>query len=169
MSESLESTVSNLSKRVVTVSAIADIAIRSNLFTNQIKEISRQNSFDIRSNKAAIIKGMSSGTFTDSRRPGRPLLLDTIDDAALEAFVNEREGNVTRENILDQFNHAVSQRTLSNTLHRLGYYSFRKIRYHMLTEGDKQVRLSWCRSKEHWNLDTWRLVCFSDESTFGQF
>jgi Transposase/DDE superfamily endonuclease len=46
------------------------------------------------------------------------------------------------------------------------FYAFRPRRMPYLTAAHKKERLRWARIYQHWGLEDWALVAFSDESTF---
>ena len=130
-----------------------------------MKAVGQKYDFDTRSIKAAIAKGLSSGSSADMQRPGRPLKISSNDQAIIDTYIVQKEGDVTLSEIKAQFDFEISSYALSSTLYSVEYYSFKKVRVQLLTEHDKLIRLNWCRKKLDWTLETWRLVCFSDEST----
>ena len=158
--------LSNIQKRTISICEVAKLAFDSNMFREQIQDISNKYKYDKRSIATNINRGIASGSLKEKQRPGRPYKLDEIQLAELNSFIIAKKGNVTRLDIFDHFNWSFCEQTLSKTLNKLEYYSFKKVRVQLLLAKDKTTKLKWCLSKADCTLEDWRLCCFSDESTF---
>jgi transposase len=59
----------------------------------------------------------------------------------------------------------ISARTIYRILRRRGYKPCKLTRKPGLTQANKLKRLQWCLDHEHWTLDDWKKVIWSDETS----
>jgi transposase len=62
-------------------------------------------------------------------------------------------------------NTTISARTVYNILKSLGYGSFKPTYKPGLTKEAKATRLKWCLEYQHWTLEDWKNVIWSDETS----
>ena len=60
----------------------------------------------------------------------------------------------------------VSKRTVHRYLKKLGYEYAVKIKKQWLSTKHRKARVRWCERYQHWSVQAWRKVIFSDEPTF---
>ena len=106
-------------------------------------------------------------------RPGRPRKLSVRDESYIfrQARVNIKWSN---RDLADDFNEnkknvSVSRDTVRRSLARKGIGYNIAVRKPLLTVKDRLNRLNWCRRRQHWSIEQWSRIIFSDESNFEVF
>uniref|UniRef100_A0AAZ3SMV0 Transposase Tc1-like domain-containing protein n=1 Tax=Oncorhynchus tshawytscha TaxID=74940 RepID=A0AAZ3SMV0_ONCTS len=81
--------------------------------------------------------------------------------------VNRR---ATNRQITAQYNsgvqNSISERTTCRSVSRKGYCSRRPHQVPLLSAKNKKKRLHWARNHQHWTIEEWKNVAWSDESRF---
>ena len=93
-----------------------------------------------RSIDRAVDNARLHGRIDDEQRVGRPKVLTDIEISLLDAYVDERDGILTRQRLRDDLNIDVKLNTVSRYLKELGYSSFKRIKAAYLKLHDKMRR-----------------------------
>jgi len=65
---------------------------------------------------------------------------------------------------LEELGYPVSYQSAINTLKSLGFHAAIKKKKPFLSQKHRKHRLAWAKKYQHWTVDDWRLVVFSDET-----
>ncbi len=103
---------------------------------------------------------------TDAPRSGRPLIVTpelerTILDSLDEATRNDTEKPAG----LLAFEHGISPTSMLRILKRNKFRSVKPTHKPGLTDEMKTARLKFCSEHEHWNLEDWKNVIWTDETS----
>ena len=105
----------------------------------------------------------------DGPRTGRPSKVDDIAKLAIEKVQLDRYGRekstaVLAEEITEEGT-ATSARTVHRGLRKQGFRKTKVVRKPGLSAKMKQERLEWCLAHQHWTLEDWKNVIWSDETS----
>src|SRR5690606_33385612 len=64
----------------------------------------------------------------------------------------------------DPSNKKASYRTITRSLHQLGFNTYRKVKKPFLSSHHKKARLAWAKDHKHWTMENWKTVVWSDET-----
>jgi len=77
-----------------------------------------------------------------------------------------RDRMASAKEIRDELELSVSKETMNRELKRLGFYAYRAPTKPLLTLDNIQQRLNFAREHMYWDVDDWRSVIFTNESSF---
>lgn len=99
-------------------------------------------------------------------RPGRPSKQGEVKDQILAQVQRDRYGREkTCAAIAEDLGNQVSAMTVWRVLRSASMKKTKPTRKPGLTEAMKAERLAWCNAHEHWTLDDWKQVIWSDETS----
>jgi hypothetical protein len=101
----------------------------------------------------------------DGERSGRPKEIgEDIEEALLTSVRNNRSGREKSSEVL-AFEQGISYQSALRLLRKYGLRSVKPTTKPGLTEAMKKVRLKWCLDHQHWTLEDWKNVIWSDETS----
>ena len=126
----------------------------------------------------SVAKAAAVGTMTVSRlkrsflptlsnqASGRPYILSDITLHRISRNVLKGECTTGKDvhRRLQQEGIQISYQTTLNSLRRIRIDPRKKTKKPFLSKKHKQERLKWARAHQHWTVDDWRRVIFSDET-----
>jgi hypothetical protein len=102
----------------------------------------------------------------DGKRSGRPPKKDDEKDEVLELVGVDRNGReLSCEEIADRLGNRICAKTVWTILHEAGLSKTKPTRKPGLTEKMRKARLEWCLAYQHWTLEDWKHVIWSDETS----
>lgn len=119
-----------------------------------------------------IKKYRESGSFLNKRRSGRPRATTSADDRRIvvTSKLNRRK---TAPEITAELNvgrpKPVSVSTVKRRLQKAGLHGRIAMKKPLLRKQNKQKRLKWAREHQHWTIEEWKNVLWTDESKFELF
>lgn len=113
----------------------------------------------------AVKHAEERGHTKDLPKPGRPRKIDAKTQRVLGRTLRSGAAETAVELHRDILP-TVSTETIRHSLRKLGLDAHKKIKKPMLTYQHKRRRLAWAKAHEHWTVDDWRQVIFSDESPY---
>lgn len=124
----------------------------------------------------AISRGWVSGIVEvshveDAPRSGRPKVLQSTTDQILKTVTQNSTtrgwscGRIAYEVSLIPGMSKVSEKTVWNVLRQNNYFSYKRTMKPGLKLEDKAARLKWCLEHEHWKLEDWKNVIWTDETS----
>lgn len=115
----------------------------------------------------------TTGTTSPSKRPGRPKIFDMQAQSSLKRLAttgkNRRLSASQLRDLWEKKKTVVSTKTIRRALKDIGLRSCVARRKPLLTDTQIANRLAWALEHQHWTVNEWRRVLWSDESTFYQF
>lgn len=99
---------------------------------------------------------------------GRPRLLKDS-DARLMIREMKKNGSKTPKQAANAINKDVSEWTARRALQRIGLVAAVKKKKPALSDKNIRARLEFCRNHEHWTVDDWKRVIWSDETKINRF
>ena len=81
--------------------------------------------------------------------------------------VVKKNNRLSLDEIRQNFNSSdkqISAVTIRRNLHQMGIYSRVSVPKPLLTESQREKRLSWCIERQNWSVRQWKTVIWSDES-----
>lgn len=107
-----------------------------------------------------------------AKRTGRPCSMNNDDRYNLSKIV-KKNNRLSLEEIQQKFNSSqdkkISAVTIRRNLHQIGINSRVSAPKPLLTEAQREKRLSWCIERQDWSVRQWKTVIWSDESRFTLF
>lgn len=119
----------------------------------------------ISKSKVALV-AQEAGPNKENNPGGRPKKLSPHDQRAVSSLMQPgKASNATQatrhmNNILSD---PVSTQTIRNTLHNDNYKAYTKPKRPKLTVAQKRARLKFAQKYEHWTVEDWKRVIWSDE------
>ena len=107
----------------------------------------------------------------DAPRAGRPSkrterAIEAITGALqTDRYGREKTCQLIATELLQNCGIQLSEVTVWRVLRSAGYRKTKPTRKPGLTEAMKTARLEWCRRYEHWTIEDWKRVIFSDETS----
>jgi len=113
-----------------------------------------------------------TGTTSPAKRTGRKPLLNSPARACLKALItNDGNRRLCTAQVTTfwaaRSGNGVSSRTIRRNLKKVKLKSCIPRRKPAMSEANRLKRLEWARTHEHWTVNDWKKVVFSDESTFA--
>ena len=129
------------------------------------KSIGRQMDYHYNVVSRLVRKHTQTNNVKDLPKSGRRVTSDR-DDRALQRLV--RRMPFATSLVLKHWllNRHLSTRTVRNRLKSAGLKSRRVIKHPLLADRHRRTHLAWCLARRGWNLRTWRMIHWSDESRF---
>lgn len=119
-----------------------------------------------------LVRFEKTNTTSCVPRPGRSLLIDKKKEVILKKIIKKKP-RITLAEIQQNFQNKtsiqVSQKTIRNSLHNLGFSSCIPARKPLLNDLQKENRLNWCLERQSWSIRKWQNIIWSDESRFAVF
>lgn len=117
-------------------------------------------------------KYVSTGSFSDKKRTGRPASL-TLRDKRLIRRISMSNRKLTAVDVTHVYNNQTKTnlacRTVQKILNGYGLKSKVAAKKPFLSLKQRMARVAWARDKEHWDESKWEKIVFSDESIFQSF
>ena len=126
--------------------------------------------------------GVSKGTVTnvskihevdkENFKGGRPRKLSSTDQRAVLTLVRTGKASTAVEavkHINSVIQHPVTVQTIRNVLKEDGYKSYAKKKMPFLSTWHRKARLAFAQKYEHWTVDDWKRVIWSDETKVNRF
>lgn len=121
--------------------------------------------------KQAWYKFQSSGSYHDCQKSGRPRKTTKHMDRVIHRM-SEKDRFCTASTIAAEikksYNLNIHQKTISRRLHEFGLKGRRPRKKPMLSKKNIKQRLDFARAHQHWTVQDWSKVLFSDESKFNR-
>lgn len=106
-----------------------------------------------------------AGRIENLPRGHRPRATTLEEDSQIVA-ASRRDPTLTAKEIRDKLNWTASPYVVRRRLHEGGLHSRVPVRKPLLSAINKSKRLAFAEEHVSWTVDDWRMVLFSDESTF---
>jgi transposase len=101
----------------------------------------------------------------DGQRTGRPKEIDSSVEAALLASVRrDRNGREKSSEVL-AYEQSISQSSALRILHKYGLNNVKPTRKPGLNKAQRAARLAFCLAHQHWTLEDFKNVIWSDETS----
>ena len=105
----------------------------------------------------------------DSHRSGRPSKLDEASQRVVNSVRTDRYGREKScadvAGMLSQEGFNISATTVWRVLKKAGFRKTKPTRKPGLTKKMRRDRLNWCLQHEHWTIEDWKNVIWSDETS----
>lgn len=122
--------------------------------------------------RQTIKRKVETGHLQDRKRSGRPRATSKAEDRYIK-MVSLRNRRLTAPAIAADFNmrheNVISVPTVKRRLAEAGLKGRIAAKKPRLTAIHKRKRLQWARTHQHWTVDQWKKVLWSDESKFEVF
>lgn len=112
-----------------------------------------------------ISKFNKSGIISASKAPGRAKKLSEGDREHLENLLKDNR-RAPLADIISGLNVEVGATTMRREIHQLGYHSRIAVRKPFLNDKQTAKRLNFAALHQHWTVDDWMKVIWTDESSF---
>ena len=114
-----------------------------------------------------ISRTRDRNSITNLPRPGRPRKLS---DSAIRYLVRnaESETHVPMKELKNLSNIDVSLQTMRRRLQEEGIRKWKAMKRPLLTLKHAKERLAWAKAHQHWTVDDWKRIIWSDESAIQQ-
>uniref|UniRef100_A0A3Q2G599 Transposase Tc1-like domain-containing protein n=1 Tax=Cyprinodon variegatus TaxID=28743 RepID=A0A3Q2G599_CYPVA len=119
-----------------------------------------------------IVLKLTKGVSTlPKSKSGRPSVVTKRGTRILKRYVleNRRRGSTELQALMQEAGVKVSKPTIRRKLVQLGYRAYIPKKKPFLTKRMKSARLDWAKKHEHWTVNEWKNVVWSDESKFNLF
>lgn len=136
---------------------------------NGYKKISKATGFSISTIKKTIKRFQERGDLQSRQRSGRPVKLTTRDKRVLVRLTKkERFQSSTQlsKDLEESTGSRVTPGHLRKVLIKEGMRARRPRKKPFVNERQRQARLNWAKAHQHWTVEDWSKVIFSDESNF---
>ncbi|KAG0776883.1 hypothetical protein G6F16_013660 [Rhizopus arrhizus] len=103
---------------------------------------------------------------------GRPSLISQRMVSYIRRLVTlGRKNNAVeiQKALKEEFGMSVSDSTVRRVLKKAGFIAFVKPQKPLLRSQNIMKRLQWAKSHQHWTVDDWKRVIFSDETKINRF
>ncbi|EIE80082.1 hypothetical protein RO3G_04787 [Rhizopus delemar RA 99-880] len=110
-----------------------------------------------------------SGNFDEGGRPS--LISQRMVNYIRRLVTLGRKNNAveTQKALKEEFGMSVSDSTVRRVLKKAGFIAFVKPQKPLLRSQNIVKRLQWAKSHQHWAMDDWKRVIFSDETKVNRF
>jgi hypothetical protein len=117
-----------------------------------------------------IVRYKNFNTGLTAKRTGRPCSMNNNDRRKLLKVI-KKDNKLSLDEIKQKFSQdkKVSTKTIRKNLHQMQIYSRVAAPKPLLTESQREKRLSWCIERQSWSVQQWKTVIWSDESRFTLF
>lgn len=120
-----------------------------------------------------IIKRYRTTESLDDRdRPGPSRMTTNVDDQRI-VLISKRNRRLTAPQIAAEFNrdrpNAVSVSTIKRRLREANLFGRIAVRKPLLRRANRIKRLQWAKQHQHWTVEDWKNVLWTDESKFEVF
>ena len=120
---------------------------------------------------ATLARGWTPGTplttvhVTQARRPGRPKKVTAqLEEDIIRSITNNRYGREkTLRQLAREFN--LSREVIRKILRKRGYKKTKPTRKPGLTQAMREARLHFAKRYEHWTIEDWKQVIWTDETS----
>lgn len=140
--------------------------------TSSIKQIMKdRHHIDVskRGIQKIVNKYKTEGIYADRKRSGRPPKLSKRSQRIIRRLSLKNRSmsltNIARTCNRHSIQH-VSRCTVHRILNKYGLRSHPAVCKPLVNDKQRKMRMQWARSKQHWDVDKWAHVVFSDESMF---
>ena len=137
---------------------------------HSIRGISRTLSLPPSTVSFIVRRWRMTGSTTNLRRSGRPKRITARGAKQIKNIVKHNRRNTLR-GITELYNHAkdqnVSSKTVSRTLHKMGFWARRPCKKPLISQVNKRKRLGFYHEHKNWAVKQWKNIVFSDESKFN--
>jgi len=101
----------------------------------------------------------------DSERSGRPKeITEEMEQGLLASVRSDRSGREKSSEVL-AYEAGISYRSALRILKKHGFHRVKPTTKPGLSPAMKKARLAWCLERQHWTLEDWKNVIFSDETS----
>ena len=101
----------------------------------------------------------------DGKRSGRPKEISEATDMAVLASVKQDRNGREKSSEILAFEAGISHSSVLRILHKHGFTIVKPSWKPGLTEAAKATRLRFCLDHQHWTLEDWKAVIFTDETS----
>jgi transposase len=114
---------------------------------------------------AIITRSAERGTVVTAPRSGRPRMTNDRDLRELEKVLNDNPRMKMAE-VKDILTTPISTKTARRRAHEMGFNNRVAVRKPFLNETHRRCRLQFAKRHKDWTPDDWRMVLWTDESSF---
>lgn len=119
-----------------------------------------------------LVRYRKTGSLSDRKRSGRPKVTSAAEDRFI-VTTSKRNRRLTAPDITRELNKTrnkkVSISTVKNRLSAAGLHGCLAVKKPLLRAIHKKKRLQWAKQHEHWTMEQWKTVLWTDESKFQIF
>jgi transposase len=112
-----------------------------------------------------IQRWFKSHTLANKRNPGRPQI--HLDSKKIIQYIKRHPMTTIRE-LKTKLNLKICEKSISKSLHKLGFKKRKMLRKAFLDDQHRQSRLKFCQKYFHWTNNDWAQTLYADE-TFLNF
>jgi transposase-like protein len=132
-----------------------------------VTQLARDFDVNRRTVQRLLQKHQATHSVDDLPRSGRPTVSTLRDDRALVRMSSANPQQVSRQ-LRQRWHHEhgvqASVDTVKRRLRSVGLMGRIAVKKPLLTERHRIARLAWARERQHWTVEEWRNVVFTDES-----
>lgn len=132
-----------------------------------VLQLSRDFNVDRRTVQRLLAKYRATQSVDDRARSGRPKVSTPREDRSLVRMSSTNPQLVSRQ-LRQRWRHEHGVQTSVDTVKRrlrtVGLMGRIAVKKPLLTERHRRLRLAWARERQHWTVQEWRNVVFTDES-----
>lgn len=136
------------------------------------RQIARELKLNRRTVDYNVNKYKNRASFSNVKRTGRPRATTSADDRQI-VITSKRNRRKTAPEIAAEINRgrekSISVTTVQRRLRSAGLFGRIAMRKPLLRKQNKVKRLEWAREHQHWTLEQWKKVLWTDESKFEIF
>jgi hypothetical protein len=150
----------------VAQTVVTEITGLSRSSVSRLKKQARERGYD-----PSVSRALKLEYVEDAPRSGRPPIPKETEDAILEKLANGNRNVREMPAGLIAYEHnqtheqRVSPTSVLRILKRNGYHPCKKITMPGLTNEMKEARLKFCLEHEYWDLEDWKNVIWTDETS----
>lgn len=137
-----------------------------------LRQIAKKLKLTYRVVQGTVKRFKTTGTTQTKRRSGRPRKTSNRDDSRIE-IISSRNRRLTAPQIRAEFNanrpNPISLTTVKRRLKQAGLKGHIAARKPLLRPQNRKKRLQWARDHQHWDIEMWKRVLWTDESKFQVF
>lgn len=110
-----------------------------------------------------------TGSSEAKKSTGRPRITSKRDDIAIGRSARVNPTYSSTQIMLDSGVHASTRTIRRRLLKEFGLAARRAAKKPLLTDQQRRKRLKFCKERQHWTVENWKKVLFTDETLICQF